>query len=181
MRFNWFLNMSILFTFILWAQTGLGQIKPGKEGLDFSLDPAYKWKSKTVKSEFNAIRKTTFHVTGKNSASYPIQQVELTTIDKRYYTILSKSAVMEKIHFYQGECVDAILDLKQQGKTEKGQYVVYVIAADSTAACMDHVFVGLVVDGETAFHGIEIKIPTALATPELINQWTTLLSDFKIK
>lgn len=170
----------LLCCFISGVREVSAQIKPGKEGIQITLDPAFKWKSKTEKSEYNAIRKTTYQISGKNSQDYPIQTLVQTTIDKRYYTILTRTAVLDKINYYQSQCAEAVLDLRQQGKTAKGNYSVYVISAKSESICMDHVFIGLAVDGETAFHGVEIQIPKHLATDELIEQWTQYLSTFKI-
>jgi len=157
------------------------QIKPGKEKLLVQLDPAYKWKSSTEKSEFNSIRKTTFKIQGKQSIEYPIQLLELTTIDKRYYTIKARAAAMDKLKYYQSQCQEIVLDLRQQGVTENGSFVIYILQAPIDVECMDHVFLGLAVDGPTAFHGIEIKIPKEKANAALLEQWVALLSEYKIQ
>ncbi|MGK6351207.1 hypothetical protein [Parapedobacter sp. DT-150] len=159
------------------------QPKPGKETIEVPFPPEYRWKSKAIPKDTKGIRSTLYTVSGKNTENAPVQTVTITTIDRRYYPMKAEGSPQEKWEYEKAGCPEATLEVIDRKVTDGRTAILYAIKSTRSAdgECGSTVLLTYVAEGPTAFHTVELAIPTQHFTPSVSQQWYHALLQSRIE
>lgn len=157
------------------------QPKPGTETIVVAFPTEYRWKGKKIPKDTKAIRETVYTVRGKNMENTPIQTVTVTTIDRRYYPMKAEGAPEEKWEYERTNCPQVTLDVIDKKVVDGRTAILYSIKSDTDDECGSTVLLAYIVEGPTAFHTVELNIPTEHFTSALYQQWCDALLQSRIK
>ncbi len=159
------------------------QPTPGKEKITLSLPAEYRWKSKKIPKDTKAIRGTAYTASGKDAAEAAIQSVTVTTIDRRYFPMKADGSPQEKWEYERADCPDARLEIIDRQTLDNRTAILYAVRDVRWAdgPCGGATLLSYIAEGPTAFHTVELTIPTERLTPELFAQWCAALLQSRIE
>lgn len=174
---------ALLIACLSWVSFAAAQPKPGKEKIVVPFLKEYRWKSKKIPKDTKGIRGTEYTVRDKAADTAAVRTVTITTIDRRYYPMKAEGAPEEKWAFEKAGCPDAALDIVDKKVTDGRTAILYAVKATKLpdGECGSTVLLTYVAEGPTAFHTVELAIPTAQFTPERYKQWCDVLLQSRIE
>lgn len=159
------------------------QPKPGTEKITVSLPAEYRWKSNKIPKDTKAIRGTAYTVSGKGAEYAAVQTVTVTTIDRRYFPMKADGSPQEKWEFEKADCPESQLEIIDRQTHDARTAILYAVKdiRATDGLCGDATLLSYIAEGPTAFHTIELTIPTQLLTPELFKLWCAALLASRIE
>lgn len=157
--------------------------QPGKEKLVIPLPADIRWKSQKVPKDTKAIRGFRYLASGPRSSQSVVQEILVTTIDRRYFPMKAEGSPEEKLQYEQTGCPDATLEIIDRHLADGRLAILYAIrkTKHAEALCGSTTQLVYVAEGPTAFHTAELVFPEEMYASSDFQRWCDIFRNCRIE